>query len=90
LDELKELGNATCRLFKEYEVYRDSGNEHLDIREVLWDKDVADLVTAKRENGIEHFTFSSTWSSTVETARLFQQNGCKLEGLIEINSNYTK
>ena len=89
-DELKELGNAACRLFNEYEVSRDSGNEHLDISEVVWDKDVADLVTAMRENGIEHFTFSSTWSSAVETAWLFQQNGCKLEGLIEINSHYTK
>ena len=85
-----ELGNAACRLFKEYEVSRDSGNEHLDISEVVWDKDVADLITAMRENGIELFTFSSTWSSAVETAWLFQQNGCKLEGLIEINSHFTK
>ena len=67
-DELKELGNAACRLFKEYEVSRDSGNEHLDISEVVWDRDVADLITAMRENGIKHFTFSSTWSSAVETA----------------------
>ena len=88
-DELKELGNAACRLFNEYEVSRDSGNDYLDISEVVWDKDVADLITAMRENGIEHFTFSSTWSSAVETAWLFLQNGCKLEGLIEINSRYT-
>ena len=31
------------------------------------------------------FTFSSTWSSAVETAWLFVQNGCKLEGLVQIN-----
>ena len=80
-DELKELGREACRLFNEYEVSRDSGNDYLDISEVVWDKDVADLITAMRENGINHFTFSSTWSSAVETAWLFQQNGCKLEGL---------
>ena len=89
-DELKELGNAACRLFKEYEVSRDSGNDYLDISEVVWDNEAAKLIEAMRQNGIERFTFSSTWSSAVETAWLFQQNGCTLEGLIEINSHFTK
>ena len=38
-----------------------------------------------RKAGVKMFTFSSTWSSTVETAWLFLQNGCKLEGMAEIN-----
>ena len=40
-DELKELGNAACRLFNEYEVSRDSGNDYLDISEVVWDNEAA-------------------------------------------------
>lgn len=88
-DELKGLGNAACRLFNEYEVSRDSGNDYLDISEVVWDNEAAKLIEAMRQNGIDRFTFSSTWSSAVETAWLFLQNGCKLEGLIEINSRYT-
>lgn len=40
-----------------------------------------------KDNGIEYFTFSSTWSSAVKIAWLFKQNGCSLEGLIEINEN---
>lgn len=36
----------------------------------------------------EAFTFSSTWSSAVETAWLFQKAGCTLAGLIEINSQH--
>ena len=65
-----------------------TGNEHLDISEVVWDKDVESLINCLRENGIERFTFSSTWSSAVETAWLFQKAGCTLSGLIEINSQH--
>ena len=53
------------------------------------DNQVSDLVQNLRDLGIEHFTFSSTWSSAVETAWLFKENGCELEGLVQINSRYT-
>ena len=46
------------------------------------------LVACMKECGIEAFTFSSTWSSAVETAWLFQKAGCILAGLIEINSQH--
>ena len=82
-------GNAACRLFNEYEVSRDSGNDYLDISEVVWDNEAAKLIEAMRQNGIERFTFSSGWSHAVETAWLFKEAGCTLEGLVEINSRYT-
>lgn len=88
--EVTALGEIACRIYREYETSRDSGNDYLDISEAVRDKDVESLITCLRDNGIEHFTFSSTWSSAVETAWLFQQNGCTLEGLIEINSHFTK
>ena len=53
------------------------------------DDKVAGLIENLRNLGIEHFTFSSTWSSAVETAWLFKENGCELEGLVQINSRYT-
>ena len=87
---LKELGNAACRLFNEYEVSRDSGNDYLDISEVVWDNEAAKLIETMRQNGIERFTFSSGWSHAVETAWLFKEAGCALEGLVEINSHFTK
>jgi len=89
-DELKELGTAACRLFREYETSRNSGNEYLDISEVVWDNEAPGLIAAMRENGIEKFTFSSGWSHAVETAWLFQEAGCALEGLVEIYSRYTQ
>ena len=85
---IEALGGTACRIWREYEISRDSGNAILDINDVVWDKDVESLISCMRENGIERFTFSSTWSSAVETAWLFQMNGCKLEGLVEINSRH--
>ncbi len=45
-DELKELGTAACRLFREYETSRNSGNEYLDISEVVWDNEAPGLIAA--------------------------------------------
>lgn len=87
-DAIEALGDIACRVWREYEVSRDSGNTYLDINDVVWDKDVEGLISCMRDNGIDHFTFSSGWSSAVETAWLFQKKGCCLEGLIEINSRH--
>ena len=38
-----------------------------------------------REYGIEAFAFSSSWTQALESAWLFTQNGCTLEGMVEIN-----
>ena len=71
-----------------YSMYADSmrkGNELIDVSGVIWDEKVPALVETFRAMGIERFTFSSTWSSAVETAWLFIQNGCTLDGMVQIN-----
>ena len=78
-------GEDFWRVFQMYESAQDRGNEYIDLRDVIWDKDVPALIERLRKAGIQKFTFSSTWSSTVETAWLFIQNGCKVEGMTEIN-----
>ena len=82
-------GEDFWRVFQMYEYAQDRGNEYIDLHDVIWDKDVPDLIERLRKAGIQKFTFSSTWSGTVETAWLFVQNGCKLEGLTEINGTTT-
>ena len=88
-ERINEKGAAFIRIARAYREARDKGNEHVDFHDVIWDKDVEGLITCMREHGIEHFTFSSGWSSAVETAWLFQENGCKLEGMAEINGTCT-
>lgn len=89
-NDLMQKGNSYCRLYDLYKLARDAGNEYIDFSDVIWDKDVPTKIESLRELGIEKFTFSSTWSSAVETAWLFLQNGCTLEGLIQINSRFNK
>ena len=85
---LEGLTGVDITIWRAYEAARDCGNEYLDLNDNISDEEVSELVTSMKDYGIEAFTFSSTWSSAVETAWLFQQAGCTLAGLVEINSQY--
>lgn len=85
MKQVSAKGDSYERVYRLYCEAMERGNQHIDLREVIWDSHVAGLIQSFREYGIEHFTFSSTWSSSVETAWLFAKNGCALEGLLEIN-----
>ena len=84
-DKIEAEGEDFCKVYNLYKIAQQRGNEYIDLYDVIWDKDVPTLIDRLRKAGIEKFTFSSTWSSAVETAWLFLQNGCKLEGMAEIN-----
>ena len=87
-ESLDGLSKPEMKIWNYYEAARDCGNEYIDINDIIYDSEVENLVACMKECGIEAFTFSSTWSSAVETAWLFQKAGCTLAGLIEINSQY--
>lgn len=73
-----------------YEAARKRGNEYIDICECYEYSDEAALIASLRACGIDTFTFSSRWSSAVESAWKFVQNGCSLMGMVEINGKTTK
>lgn len=81
------LGKPAVRIWRDYSNARGNGNEHLDINDVVWDRDVEGLISCMRDNGIKKFTFSSGWSSSVDTAWLFVQNGCRLAGMTEVKGH---
>ena len=81
---LKTEDNDFGFAFRLYKQMKECGNEYIDLSIAIHDE-VGTLQTL-RKYGFEHFTFSSGWSSAVESAWIFQQNGCRLEGLIELNS----
>ena len=86
---LMEQGDDYRMLFDLYESMKERGNERIDIDEPHLYRDVERLLSILRENEIERFTFSSTWSSAVKTAWELTQKGCILEGMTEINSKFT-
>ena len=71
-------------VYRLYKQMKDCGNEYIDLSIAIHDE--VKVLNTLRKYGIERFTFSSGWSSAVESAWIFQQNGCRLEGLIELNS----
>ncbi len=87
-ESLEGLEGTELRIWKAYETSRDCGNLYLDISDSVSDEAAPNLVACMRDYGFEAFTFSSTWSSAVETAWIFQKAGCRLAGLVEINSQY--
>ena len=65
-----------------------AGNDLINFAEVIWDYDIDEILENCKRFGIESFTISSTFSSLIVTIAEFQKRGCKLEGLIEINSRF--
>ena len=87
LDEsLEAQGEAFARIYDLYESAKDRGNEYIDISECHDYRDEGSLIATLRDYGIEAFTFSSRWSSAVESAWTFVKLGCSLMGMVEINS----
>ncbi len=66
----------------------EAGNDLINFGEVIWDDDIDAILENCRRFGIESFTISSTFSSLIKTIAEFQKKGCKLDGLVEINSRY--
>ena len=81
-------GRAYTKIYNYYEDARAVGNKYIDIYDTINDDEIKDLVAEMRAIGIDYFTFSSGWTKAVETAWLFQQNGCSVEGIVEINTRY--
>ena len=88
-EDLKEAvraeGKAYANLISLYTDMKRRGNNYIDLADSYSYQDEEALIESFRTYGIDHFTFSSSWSSAVESAWNFQEAGCKLEGLVEIN-----
>ena len=83
LDEIAEKGDAYAFVYRLYREMKECGNEHIDLHDAIHDE--LKVLGMLKECGIKSFTFSSGWSSAVESAWIFQQNGCQLQGLVELN-----
>lgn len=76
------------KIWAMYKNSQDNKNQYIDFSDAIWDNEVEQIIKTLKDNGIEYFTFSSTWSSAVKIAWLFKENGCTLEGLTEVNEGY--
>ncbi len=67
---------------------KEAGNELINFAEVIWDYDIDEIIENCQRFGIKEFTISSTFSSLILTIAEFEKKGCKLQGLVEINSRH--
>ena len=78
--KLSDFGiNST--MFWAYRKSQEAGCEFLNFDDVIWNYDVAPIVEACQEEGIERITISSTFSSLVENLSFFDELGCKILGM---------
>lgn len=67
---------------------KEAGNDLINFAEVIWDYDIDEILENCRRFEITEFTISSTFSSLIITMAEFEKRGCKLQGLVEINSRH--
>lgn len=92
-EAVRAEGTEYKRIFGFYESAKERGNELIDLDddfdELVRAEKVPAMMAAFKKYGIEAFTFTSTWSNSVETAWLIAQNGYNPTGMVEINGRYT-
>lgn len=89
-EEFKKKSRCLNIIMNEYEVSKDSGNEILNIRNFISENQVDEFISVLKDNGIKEFTFSASSTGALENAWKFQEAGYKLQGIVEINSEYKK
>lgn len=73
------------QIWRAYEKSKDNENEILNFDDVIWDRDVEALTACMKENEIKEFTYSCRATDAIETLWLFQQAGCEIGEMIEVN-----
>ena len=67
---------------------KEAGNDLINFAEVIWDYDIDEILENCRRFEITEFTISSTFFFFFITMAEFEKRGCKLQGLVEINSRH--
>ena len=82
LQEVRVEGEAFGDMMRLYSDMKKHGNSHLDLSGTY--REPEKILKTFREFGVTEFTFSSSWSSSIQVAWAFTQMGCTLKGMIEI------
>ena len=80
--------NVNATFGAAYFYSKEAGNDLINFAEVIWDYDIDEILENCRKFEITEFTISSTFSSLIITLAEFEKRGCKLQGLVEINSRH--
>lgn len=80
--ENKMFEQEPLDFYEVYQAYRkavENGNKYLDFDGTYTPERIRDYVKILKENGIKHFTYSSTWTNALQDAWEFESAGAHLE-----------
>ena len=95
IENLKKNGgkwseiNINPTFGKAYIYSKEADNELINFGDVIWDEDIEEIIENCKTYGITEFTVSSGFSRIIETLAKFEELGCKIDGLVKVNSRYT-
>lgn len=82
----KDLGISPT-MYWAYQNSKEFGHDIIDFKDVIWEKDIKEIVSTCRENEVEKITISSTFSGLIPILAEFEKLGCKINGMTEIKSS---
>jgi hypothetical protein len=62
--------------------------EDIDFDDIIWIREIPDIINQLKKYNIKQFTISSTFSSLLESMAALQKFGCEMVGLTEINARH--
>ena len=71
-----------------YSHAKDAGNELPNFEEVLWDRDVEEIVEDCRKFGVKEFTISCGASGWIGLLSLFEEKGVRIVGTVKIKDRF--
>lgn len=67
---------------------KEAGNRLLNFADVIWEKDIDEIIANCRKFGITDFTISSSFSGLLATIAAFEAKGCHIVRMVEVNATY--
>lgn len=83
LEEVRAEREAFGDMMRLYSEMKQQGNSRLDLSGTY--RKPEEVIRIFRDFGVTEFTFSSTWSSAIQTSWAFTQLGCTLKGMTEVH-----
>lgn len=71
-----------------YRTTKSTGNELIDFHDVIWERNIPQIVDNLKEFGIREFTISCNFSGLIDTIAEFAKLGCTMLGVTSIKADY--
>ena len=83
-----ESENINPTFYWAYRTAKSTGNELIDFHDVIWERDIPQIIENIKEFGITEFTVSSSFSGLIDTIAEFTKLGCTVAGVTSVKADY--